>query len=197
MDVKLILKKLYFRVLELSAKPRSEWVLGIVSFTESSVFPIPPDLLLVPMTLSRPLKWLKLALITTIFSVLGGILGYFIGMFLWETVGTKIIEIYHLENSYSIFKKHYNNNGAIIVFLAGFTPIPYKLITISSGGLNLNLLTFILYSILSRGLRFFIVAGIIRLFGQIAKTYIEKYFNIFTTLFGIIVIVVFLLWLYL
>ena len=193
----MIFKKLYFKILDLSAKPKSEWVLSIVAFTESSIFPIPPDVLLLPMTLARPLKWIRLALITTIFSVLGGLLGYFIGMFLWETFGEQIIKIYHLEKNYNIFKNNYNDNGAIIVFLAGFTPIPYKLITIASGGLKLNLLTFILASVLSRGLRFFIVTSIIRIFGPIAKKYIEKYFNIFSTLLGIIVVVVTIIWIYL
>jgi len=192
-----MLKKLYYKILDLSAKPRSEIILSLVSFAESSIFPIPPDVLLLPMTLARPLKWIRLALITTIFSVLGGMLGYLIGMFLWESFGEQIIKIYHLENNYEIFKNNYNDNGAIIVFLAGFTPIPYKLITIASGGLQLNILTFLLASILSRGLRFFIIAGIIRIFGNIAKKYIEKYFNTLSTIIGIIVVVVAAIWLYL
>ena len=193
----MILKKIYLKILELSGKPRSEWVLAIISFTESSIFPIPPDFLLLPMTLAKPLKWLRLALITTIFSVLGGILGYFIGLFLWDVVGEKIINIYNLETNFNYFKDKYNSHGAIIVFLAGFTPIPYKLITIASGGMKLNLLTFILASLISRGLRFFIIAGIIRIFGSTAKIYIEKYFNLLTILFGIIIIVVVMIWLYL
>ena len=192
-----MLKKLYYKILDLSAKPRSEIILSLVSFAESSIFPIPPDVLLLPMTLARPLKWIRLALITTIFSVLGGMLGYLIGMFLWESFGEQIIKIYHLENNYEIFKNNYNDNCAIIVFLAGFTPIPYKLITIASGGLQLNILTFLLASILSRGLRFFIIAGIIRIFGNIAKKYIEKYFNTLSTIIGIIVVVVAAIWLYL
>lgn len=193
----MILKNIYLKILELSGKPRSEWVLAIISFTESSIFPIPPDFLLLPMTLAKPLKWLRLALITTIFSVLGGILGYFIGLFLWDVVGEKIINIYNLETNFNYFKDEYNSHGAIIVFLAGFTPIPYKLITIASGGMKLNLLTFILASLISRGLRFFIIAGIIRIFGVTAKKYIEKYFNLLTILFGIIIIVVVVIWLYL
>ena len=192
-----MLKRLYFKILELSAKPRSEWFLALVSFSESSIFPIPPDVLLLPMTLARPLKWVRLALITTIFSVLGGLLGYFIGMYLWDSFGEQIIKIYHLEENYNLFKNNYNDNGAIIVFLAGFTPIPYKLITIASGGLKLNIFTFLIASILSRGLRFFIVAGLIRLLGPVAKNYIEKYFNLFSTILGIIIIVVATIWLYL
>jgi len=193
----MILKNIYLKILLLAGKPKSEWVLSIVSFTESSFFPIPPDLILLPMALSKPYKWIRLAIITTIFSVLGGILGYFIGVFLWDTIGENIIQIYHLEDKFNLFKNNYNQNGAIIVFLAGFTPIPYKLITIASGGMNLNIFIFLLASILSRGLRFFLLTGLIRLFGTLAKKYIEKYFALFTGLVGIIIIVVIIMWLYL
>ena len=193
----MILKNIYLKILLLAGKPKSEWVLSIVSFTESSFFPIPPDLILLPMALSKPYKWIRLAIIATLFSVLGGILGYFIGVFLWDTIGENIIQIYHLEDKFNLFKNNYNQNGAIIVFLAGFTPIPYKLITIASGGMNLNIFIFLLASILSRGLRFFLLTGLIRLFGTLAKKYIEKYFALFTGLVGIIIIVVIIMWLYL
>lgn len=191
----MILKKLYNKILELSAKPKTEKILGLVAFTESSFFPIPPDLLLIPMALSRPLKWIRLALITTIFSVLGGLLGYFIGVFLWETIGQYIIEIYHLENKFSIFKENYNSQGALIVFIAGFTPIPYKLITIASGGMNLDLVIFILASTISRGARFFLLTGIIRIFGNAAKLFIDKYFSLLTFVIGFILILL-ILWIY-
>lgn len=191
----MILKKLYNKILELSAKPKTEKILGLVAFTESSFFPIPPDLLLIPMALSRPLKWIRLALITTIFSVLGGLLGYFIGVFLWETIGQYIIEIYHLENKFSIFKENYNSQGALIVFIAGFTPIPYKLITIASGGMNLDLVIFILASTISRGARFFLLTGIIRIFGDAAKLFIDKYFSLLTFVIGFILILL-ILWIY-
>ena len=191
----MILKKLYNKILELSAKPKTEKILGLVAFTESSFFPIPPDLLLIPMALSRPLKWIRLALITTIFSVLGGLLGYFIGVFLWETIGQYIIEIYHLENKFSIFKENYNSQGVLIVFIAGFTPIPYKLITIASGGMNLDLVIFILASTISRGARFFLLTGIIRIFGNAAKLFIDKYFSLLTFVIGFILILL-ILWIY-
>ncbi len=191
----MILKKLYNKILLISAKPKAEVFLGTIAFTESSFFPIPPDLLLLPMALARPLKWLRLAIITTIFSVLGGIFGYFIGVFLWDTIGQSIIEFYHLENQFDLFKKNYNEKGALIVFIAGFTPIPYKLITISSGGMHLDLITFIIASFISRGARFFILTGIIRLFGDAAKKLIDKYFNILTLILGLIIIIIFS-WLY-
>jgi membrane protein YqaA with SNARE-associated domain len=191
----MLLKKLYNKILLISAKPKAEIFLGTIAFLESSFFPIPPDLLLLPMTLSRPLKWIRLALIATFFSVLGGIFGYFIGVFLWDTIGQTIIEFYHLENQFDLFKKNYNEKGAIIVFIAGFTPIPYKLITISSGGMHLDLITFILASLTSRGTRFFILTGIIRIFGKAAKKLIDKYFSLVTFILGIIIIIVFS-WLY-
>ena len=191
----MILKKLYNKILLLSAKPKAEVFLGTIAFTESSFFPIPPDLLLLPMALARPLKWLRLAIITTFFSVLGGIFGYFIGVFLWDTIGQSIIEFYHLENQFDLFKKNYNEKGALIVFVAGFTPIPYKLITISSGGMHLDLITFIIASFISRGARFFILTGIIRLFGDAAKKLIDKYFSILTLILGLITIIIFS-WLY-
>ena len=191
----MILKKLYNKILLISAKPKAEVFLGTIAFTESSFFPIPPDLLLLPMALSRPIKWLRLAIITTFFSVLGGIFGYFIGVFLWDTIGQSIIEFYHLENQFDLFKKNYTEKGALIVFVAGFTPIPYKLITISSGGMHLDLITFIIASFISRGARFFILTGIIRLFGDAAKKLIDKYFSILTLILGLIIIIIFS-WLY-
>jgi membrane protein YqaA with SNARE-associated domain len=191
----MILKKLYNKILLISAKPKAEVFLGTIAFTESSFFPIPPDLLLLPMALARPLKWMRLAIITTFFSVLGGIFGYFIGVFLWDTIGQSIIEFYHLENQFDLFKKNYTEKGALIVFVAGFTPIPYKLITISSGGMHLDLITFIIASFISRGARFFILTGIIRLFGDAAKKLIDKYFSILTLILGLIIIIIFS-WLY-
>ena len=191
----MILKKFYNSILKLSAKPKAEKFLALVAFSESSFFPIPPDLLLLPMALARPLKWIRLALITTVFSVLGGILGYLIGVFLWETIGQYIIGIYHLEEKFINFKDNYNTNGALIVFIAGFTPIPYKLITIASGGMNLNIIIFIIASILSRGARFFLLTGIIRIFGNTAKLFIDKYFSFLTLTVGLILILL-TLWIY-
>jgi len=147
------------------------------------------------MALARPLKWIQLAIIATFFSVLGGVFGYFIGVFLWDTIGQSIIDFYHLENQFDVFRNNYNEKGALIVFIAGFTPIPYKLITISSGGMHLDLMTFIVASLLSRGARFFILTGIIRIFGDTAKKIIDKYFGMLTLIIGLIVIIIFS-WLY-
>ena len=191
----MLLKNLYNKILLISAKPKAEIFLGSIAFIESSFFPIPPDLLLLPMALARPLKWNRLAIIATFFSVLGGVFGYFIGVFLWDTIGQSIIDFYHLENQFDVFRNNYNEKGALIVFIAGFTPIPYKLITISSGGMHLDLMTFIVASLLSRGARFFILTGIIRIFGDTAKKIIDKYFGMLTLIIGLIVIIIFS-WLY-
>ena len=191
----MLLKNLYNKILLISAKPKAEIFLGGVAFIESSFFPIPPDLLLLPMALARPLKWIRLAIIATFFSVLGGVFGYFIGVFLWDTIGQSIIDFYHLENQFDVFRNNYNEKGALIVFIAGFTPIPYKLITISSGGMHLDLMTFIVASLLSRGARFFILTGIIRIFGDTAKKIIDKYFGMLTLIIGLIIIIIFS-WLY-
>jgi len=191
----MLLKKIYYKILDLSSKPKAEIFLAVIAFIESSFFPIPPDLLLIPMALSRPFKWIRLALIATLFSVLGGVLGYFIGVFLWDTLGQAIINMYHLNEQFNLFKEDYNKNGALIVFIAGFTPIPYKLITISSGGMQLDLITFIIASLTSRGARFFLLTAIIRIFGNVAKNFIEKYFTLVTFFIGLIIIILFV-WLY-
>ena len=187
----MLLKKIYYKILDLSSKPKAEIFLAVIAFLESSFFPIPPDLLLLPMALSRPLKWIRLALIATLFSVLGGILGYFIGVFLWDTLGQAIINMYHLNEQFNLFKEDYNKHGALIVFIAGFTPIPYKLITISSGGMQLNLITFIIASLASRGARFYLLAAIIRIFGNAAKNFIEKYFTLVTFIIGFVTLILF------
>ena len=119
MQENMLLKKLYDKVLEKSSKPKAELFLGIISFCESSFFPIPPDILLLPMVLARPHKWIRIAFITTIFSVLGGAFGYLIGLFLWDLLGEPIINFYNLEEKFDMFKENYNQNGAIIVFIAG------------------------------------------------------------------------------
>ena len=139
-----MIKNLYNKIIGKSAKPGAEYLLGIIAFCESSFFPIPPDLVLIPMVLSRPKKWIRIGVIATFFSVLGGVFGYFIGIFLWEFIGEPIIHFYKLSDEFLIFQNNYNSKGAIIVFLAGISPIPYKLITIASGGLGLNIYIFIL-----------------------------------------------------
>ena len=185
-----MIKNLYNKIIGKSAKPGAEYLLGIIAFCESSFFPIPPDLVLIPMVLSRPKKWIRIGVIATFFSVLGGVFGYFIGIFLWEFIGEPIIHFYKLSDEFLIFQNNYNSKGAIIVFLAGISPIPYKLITIASGGLGLNIYIFILASVLSRGFRFFIIAIIISLFGEKAKIFLEKNLTLTSSMIGIVLIII-------
>ena len=185
-----MIKNLYKKIIEKSSKPGAEYLLGIIAFCESSFFPIPPDLVLIPMVLSRPKKWIRIGVIATFFSVLGGVFGYFIGIFLWEFIGEPIIHFYKLSDEFLIFQNNYNSKGAIIVFLAGISPIPYKLITIASGGLGLNIYIFILASVLSRGFRFFIIAIMISLFGEKAKIFLEKNLTLTSSMIGIVLIII-------
>ena len=185
-----MIKNLYNKIIGKSAKPVAEYLLGIIAFCESSFFPIPPDLVLIPMVLSRPKKWIRIGIIATFFSVLGGVFGYFIGIFLWEFIGEPIIHFYKLSDEFLIFQNNYNSKGAIIVFLAGISPIPYKLITIASGGLGLNIYIFILASVLSRGFRFFIIAIVISLFGEKAKIFLEKNLTLTSSMIGIVLIII-------
>ena len=185
-----MIKNLYNKIIGKSAKPGAEYLLGIIAFCESSFFPIPPDLVLIPMVLSRPKKWIRIGVIATFFSVLGGVFGYFIGIFLWEFIGEPIIHFYKLSDEFLIFQNSYNSKGAIIVFLAGISPIPYKLITIASGGLGLNIYIFILASVLSRGFRFFIIAIVISLFGEKAKIFLEKNLTLTSSMIGIGLIII-------
>ena len=153
-----------------------------VSFIESSVFPIPPDVMLIPMVMARPNNAWLIAGVCTLGSVLGGIFGYAIGWFAWETIGQPVLEIYGKQESYDVFKQWFEKWGFWSVFGAGFTPFPYKVITITSGSVHLNFLAFVVASVLARGARFFLVAAIIRIAGERAHGLIEKYFGWITLL---------------
>lgn len=145
-----------------------------ISFIESSFFPIPPDLFLIPLILARRTEAFKIALYTTITSVLGGLFGYFIGYFLYDTVGITILNFFHYTQKFEEFRHLYNDYGAWIVFIAGLTPFPYKIITIASGVTHLNLVVFTVASVIARGMRFFLIAVLLWKYGTPMKTYIEK-----------------------
>ncbi len=183
-----MLRRLYDWVLRLAEHKYAPSALFGVSFAESSFFPLPPDLMLVPMVLAERMKAWRFALITTIGSVLGGILGYYIGAVLFETVGQPIVDFYGLSHKMDLVFENYKTYGAIIVFVAGFTPIPYKAFTIASGVAGLSLPIFIVASLISRGARFFIVAGLLYLFGETIKSFIEKYLGILTLVFTVVLI---------
>ena len=183
-----IFRKLYNWTLDKSSKKEAPWFLSIVSFAESSFFPIPPDIILIPMVLAKRAKAFIYASLCTLSSVVGGILGYLIGLLLFNSIGIHLVNFYHLDESINEFKNYYNTYGAWIVIIAGFTPFPFKVITISSGLFQLNFIIFILCSILSRGARFYLVAGLLYFFGEKIKIFIDKYFNILTILFFVLLI---------
>ena len=169
-----MLKPLYDWTMRLAEHPRALWVLAIISFVESSVFPIPPDVLMIPLILAAPHRAWLIALVATVSSVLGGLLGYGIGAFAFDQVGQPILEALGKLDRIEEFNAKFNEAGFWAVLGAGITPFPYKVITIASGATGLNLPVFILSSIVARGLRFFIVAGLLYFFGPPIKDFIEK-----------------------
>ena len=182
------LKKTYNWTLEKAQHKNAKWYLSLISFAESSFFPIPPDILLIPMALASKARALFYAFMCTLFSVLGGILGYVIGYFFYNSVGIYIVDFYHLENSFNIFESYYKEFGILIVLGAGITPFPYKFITIASGVFGLNIFLFIIISIIGRGLRFYLIAILLYFFGKKIKLIIDKYFNILTIVFFILLV---------
>ena len=182
------LKRLYNWTLDKANHKNAKWYLSLISFAESSFFPIPPDLLLIPMALASKTKAIFYAFICTFSSVLGGILGYAIGYYFYNTLGIYIVEFYHLENSFSVFEDYYKEFGILIVLGAGITPFPYKFITIASGVFGLNIFLFIIISIVGRGFRFYLIAILLYFFGEKIKLIIDKYFNILTVVFFILLV---------
>ncbi len=167
--------------------------LAAVSFAESSVFPIPPDIMLIPMVLADRARWWRIAAVCTVASVLGGLAGYAIGAILWETIGRPLIEFYGYGGRMDDFVASYNEWGAWIVFTAGLTPIPYKVITIASGVSGLDLVVFTVASVLARGLRFFVIAALLYRFGAPIQTFIERHLGLLTVVFVVLLFAGFLL----
>ncbi len=183
-----MLRGMYDWTLRLGSTRHAVWVLAAVAFVESSVFPIPPDILLIPMVLAvRQRAWM-LAAICTVMSVLGGYLGYAIGALLFDTIGQPIIELYKLEESYFLLRDQFNAQGAEIVAFFGLTILPYKLITITAGVTGLNPLEFGIASLVSRGARFFIVAGLLWYFGEPIKAFVERYLGWVVLVFCVLLI---------
>ena len=171
-------KELYLKSLKLAGHKSSKFFLGVISFIESFIFPIPPDVLIIPMTIAKRHDWLKISIIATICSVLGACFGYFIGYVFFNEIGVKIFELYGVDNT-SFLKDKVSSEGGVIAWItllaiAGFTPVPFKLLTITSGFVNFNIIYFILISIITRGSRFFIIAFLIGNFGPTMKKIIEK-----------------------
>ena len=185
---------LYKKCLDFAAHKSSKYYLAIISFIESSFFPIPPDVMVIPMVISRKKDFIKIFLIATIFSVLGGIFGYFIGAFFFD-LGMQIMSFYGYEDKVVNLKNNLlNSNGFYawfgILFLAGFTPLPYKVFTIASGLIGFNISIFILISLISRGLRFFIVSYLSYRFGDLFTEYMDKHGSKSFTIFGVIIIII-------
>ena len=173
-----MIKEIYSKTIKLAGHKNSSFFLGLVSFIESFIFPIPPDVLIIPMTIAKKQEWIKIALIATIGSVLGACLGYFIGYVFFNEIGIKIFELYGVDNT-SFLKDKISSEGGVIAWMtilaiAGFSPIPFKLLTITSGFVHFNLLYFIIVSLITRGSRFFIIAFLIGNFGSAMKKIIEK-----------------------
>jgi len=183
-----MLKRLYDWTLSLAEHPRALWALAFVAFIESSVFPIPPDLLMIPMIVARPSRAFLIAGIAMVASVLGGMLGYYIGAVLFDSVGQPVLEFYGKTEYFEEFSHRYNEYGAWAVLIAGVTPFPYKVITILSGSTGLSLPVFILSSIVARGLRFFVVAGLLFYFGAPIREFIERRLGLMFTLFVVLLV---------
>jgi membrane protein YqaA with SNARE-associated domain len=178
-----MLKSLYDWTMRLAAGPYAVPALAAVAFIESSVFPIPPDILLIPLVLARPHHAWRLAAVATAASVLGGYLGYAIGYFTFETIGRPILEFYHVMDRYDALKASFNEWGAWIIIAKGMTPIPYKLLTIASGAFKFDLVTFTIASLISRSVRFFLVAALLWWFGEPIRLFIERRLTLVTSLF--------------
>lgn len=177
----------------LAAHPHAAWALAGVAFAESSVFPIPPHPMLIPMVIAARARAWSYAAITTIASVLGGATGYAIGFFLFETVGQWIVDLYHLGDEFTRFAGNYNEWGAWIVFFAGVSPFPYKVITIASGVTGLNFAVFMVASLAARGLVFFAISALLYWFGPPIRGFIERRLGLVTTVFVILLFGGFLL----
>ena len=182
------LRKLYDWTLLKSKHPKAPWFLSLISFVESSFFPVPPDIILIPMIIAKRTNAFFYAFICTTSSVLGGVFGYLIGLYLFSSIGTIIVSYYGLSDQFTIFENYYLKYGVWIILVAGFTPFPFKFITIASGVFGLNIFFFIAVSILARGLRFYLVAFLLRIFGEAIEKLINKYFNILTFIFFILLI---------
>ena len=170
-------KELYLKSIKLAGHKKSKFFLGFISFIESFIFPIPPDVLIIPMTIAKRQEWIKIALIATIGSVLGACLGYFIGYVFFNDIGIEIFEFYGVDPSF--WKNKVSSEGGVIAWMtllaiAGFSPVPFKLLTISSGFIHFNIVYFVIISLLTRGSRFFLIAFLIGNFGPAMKLLIEK-----------------------
>ncbi|SLN60062.1 YqaA family protein [Roseisalinus antarcticus] len=183
-----MIRRLYDWTIALAETRNALWALAIVAFLESSVFPIPPDVLMIPMILARPSRAFLIAGVATLASVAGALLGYWIGFGLFETVGQPVLEFYGKGEDFSAFADRYNAYGAWAVLIAGVTPFPFKVITIASGVTALNIWVFVLSSIIARSLRFLLVAGLLWKFGDPIRNFIERRLNLVFIAFCVLLV---------
>jgi membrane protein YqaA with SNARE-associated domain len=182
-------KGLYHRILALAESKHAPFALGAIAFAESSFFPIPPDVILIPMSLAAPQRAWRYATIATIASVIGGMVGYGIGALLFDTLGQWLIHLYGYADRMAALKETYAHWGALVILIKGLTPIPYKLVTIVSGLLGYNFALFVLLSVVTRGARFFILAGALNWFGDPLRLALERHFALFLGLIAITIVV--------
>jgi membrane protein YqaA with SNARE-associated domain len=176
-----MLRDVYHRTLALAASPRAGWWLALVAFTEASCFPIPPDVLLIPMAVARPERAWRLALICTVASVCGGALGYYIGYAVFNQLARPVIEFYGYGAKFAAFQAMYTEWGVWVILIKGLTPIPYKIVTIASGAAKFNFWVFMAASAVTRGARFFIVATLLHFWGERVRDFIERRLTLVTT----------------
>ena len=187
-------KELYNKTIKLAGHKSSKLILGIISFIESFIFPIPPDVLIIPMTIAKKNDWVKIAFVATTGSVLGALLGYLIGFVFFNEIGIKIFELYGVDNT-SFLKEKFSSEGGVIAWMtllaiAGFTPVPFKLLTITSGFVGFNIFYFVIVSAITRGTRFFLISFLIGKFGSAMKEIIEKKLVRVSIVISIIIIIV-------
>ena len=183
-----MLHDLYQWTVDLAAAPHAVWALAAIAFVESSLFPLPPDLLLIPMILARPEDAWWLALVATLSSVAGGMLGYGIGFYAFETLGRRILDFYGVQDRFAALQDLYRRWGVWIIIAKGLTPIPYKIVTIASGTLHFDVLKFALASVFCRALRFFLLAALLWKFGEPIRDFIEGRLGLVTTVFVVVLI---------
>lgn len=188
-----MMRRLYDWTLAWLQTPYGVWVLFMVAVAESSFFPIPPDVFLMALCISSPKKSLRYGAICALGSVLGGILGYGLGFWFMDAVGSRIIEVYGLADKYELVQGLYQKYDAWAVGVAGFTPLPYKVFTITAGAFRIDFPTFVVVSLVSRSARFFLVAGLIFRFGAPIRTFIERYLNLLTIAFLVLLVLGFVL----
>jgi membrane protein YqaA with SNARE-associated domain len=183
-----LLRRMYDWCMEAAHKPHAMWSMSSVSFAESSFFPVPPDVMLIPMALARPDRAYVMAAWCTVASVAGGVLGYAIGALLYDSVGAWLIQLYGYGDKVEAFREAYARWGAWIILLKGLTPIPYKIVTITSGFAGYNLGLFLLFSVITRGARFFVLAFLLHRYGDSARHIIEKRLGLWTTIGAAVVV---------